>query len=174
MHSLLVDGPRNESGATLRVFDGLWSSLRMTPASYICIVDPVLSYQKGWIGWIPLVLHVNVWYIPGREGGHCHIGAKNITASYQPFLLSGSNVISPSFSGTQVLQASTSLSKNRLVFHSSMVDAHAVCTWAVFMQMRSFITSYPKTLLLPLGWGVANLASEKHLLFLQKVNCLSH
>lgn len=68
-----------------------------------------------------------------------------------------------------IFQGSINLFKQMLVCHPSVVDAHPVCSWAVFMQIRGFATSHP-----PPWLGTANLASEKHLLLLQKVNCLSH
>lgn len=77
----------------------------------------------------------------GQEEGHCHIGVKNIIppASYQPFLLSGSNIMSFNFSGVQYCRAQqVYLKKGWFVILQWWMHTLSVPGWFL---CRSFTTS---------------------------------
>lgn len=54
--------------------------------------------------------------------------------------------------------------------HPLVVGAHPLYIWAFVMQFRGFITTHPKPLPFPCGWGV----QTKHLLLLQTAYWLHH
>lgn len=172
MHSRLVDGPRNESGGALGVFDGFWPLLRHDT----CLVD-----LHSWASFVLLegMNRMNTFSLVDEcvtlpPGG---VGRENIatikkhypTCFLPAFSLSWFKCYQSQFPRDTILQGSTTLSKQRLVCHPPVVGTHPVCTWAVFMQIRGFSTTPPPWL----GVG-ANLASENTGCFCKKADCLSH